>query len=203
MLFAKIFVFALSVATATALKSTKELPTELGVPPSDVDELLSTADVSSIDITKWSKAMKVDSEEAEDWPEPLKVLALEQIKETVQEAVDSEPETPSKRVAKRQETNLQKVQKQVDGIIAGYRSDHDADHRRRLAGCKSARCIVCGAGLSVAYVGSMVACDGAVVTEEAISAGALTPVAVVQVGACVTTASGVYGSGWSFCLGMS
>ncbi|KAF4984610.1 hypothetical protein FDECE_17049 [Fusarium decemcellulare] len=201
MLFNNILLLTFAVVTATASDTRKELSTEFGVSEGDIDDLLSMTDISSIDITKWSKAMHLDAKEVESWPKSVKTSALEEIKDTVQVAVDFQLDGSTKTV-KRQQTNRQKVEQEVDGIIAQHRADHETDHRRRLTSCKSARCIVCASGLSVAYVGSLAVCGTAALTEEAISAGALTPVAAVQLGGCVTTASGVYGSGWAFCLGM-
>ncbi|KAF5573271.1 hypothetical protein FPCIR_14021 [Fusarium pseudocircinatum] len=91
-------------------------------------------------------------------------------------AINSDFEGSAK--VKRQETNRQKVEDQVNNIITANRLQHGGDHGRRLLGCKVACCVVCGTGLSVAYVAGMVGCGAAVVTEEAISAGTLSGVAV-------------------------
>ncbi|KAF4461609.1 hypothetical protein FALBO_11591 [Fusarium albosuccineum] len=171
------FSFTALVAAAAALISTEQLAANLGVSPSDLSKLLSATDVSSLDITKYTKALET--------------------------LVDSNPDGRTRRSVKRQESNREKVQKEVDDRIAQYRSEHEADHGRRLAGCPSSRCGVCATGLTVAYVAGLTACGAAAVTEEAVSAGTLTPVALTQLGACVALAHSTYAGGWTFCLGMT
>ncbi|KAF4991797.1 hypothetical protein FDECE_13908 [Fusarium decemcellulare] len=200
MLFIKVLALALAtVATAIINPVIDQLAANLGVPAADIEELLSTTDVSSLDITKYTKALQVKPENVAGWAESLKTTALEQLQDRVQTYVD---EAGSK-VTKRQQSNREKVQAEVDGLIAKYRSDHEEDHRRRLAGCPSNRCTVCATSLTVAYVAALTACGAAAVTEEAISSGFLAALAITQLGACVTGASGVYTSGWSYCLGMT
>ncbi|KAF5007472.1 hypothetical protein FDECE_6203 [Fusarium decemcellulare] len=196
------FSFAALVAAAAALISTEQLAANLGVSPSDLSKLLSATDVSSLDITKYTKALEVDPEELASWPESLKISTLEKLQDRVQTLVDSNPDGRTRRSVKRQESNREKVQKEVDDRIAQYRSEHESDHGRRLAGCPSSRCGVCAAGLTVAYVAGLTACGAAAVTEEAVSAGTLTPVALTQLGACVALAHSTYAGGWTFCLGM-
>lgn len=204
MLIAKIsaFAFATAAAAAAALTLTEQLAGNLGVPAYDVDELLSATDVSSLDITKYTKALKVNPEEVASWSESLKISALEQLQEHIQTWVDYNPDSGTQ-VAKRQQSNRDKVQAEADELIERYRRDHEADHRRRLAGCPTNRCTVCATGLTVAYVAGLTACGAAAVTEEAISAGTLTPIAVTQLGACVALAHSTYAGGWTFCLGMT
>ncbi|KPM44170.1 hypothetical protein AK830_g2340 [Neonectria ditissima] len=204
MLVAKISAFALAAAAAAvaALTSTEQLAANLGLPTYEVDELLSATDVSSLDITKYAKALKVDPEEIASWPESLKTSALEQLQERIQTWVDENADSRTQ-VTRRQQSNQEKVQAEVDELIANYRSDHEADHGRRLTGCPTNRCTVCATGLTVAYVAALTACGAAAVTEEAVSAGTLTPIAVTQLGACVTLAHSTYAGGWTFCLGMT
>ncbi|KAF5012273.1 hypothetical protein FDECE_1654 [Fusarium decemcellulare] len=196
--FTKISSFAFAtVAAAAALLSTEQLAGNLGLPAPDVDELLSTTDLSSLDITKYAGALKVSPKEIASWSESLKVTALEQLQERIQTYAGTTT------VVKRQQSNRDKVQAEVDELIANYRSDHEADHGRRLAGCPTNRCTVCATGLTVAYVAALTTCGAAAVTEEAISAGTLTPIAVTQLGACVALAHSTYAGGWTFCLGMT
>ncbi|KAH7114935.1 hypothetical protein B0J13DRAFT_655663 [Dactylonectria estremocensis] len=204
MLVAKIsaFAFATVAAAAAALTSMEQLAANLGVPAYDVDELLSATDVSSLDITKYTKAMKVDPEEVASWSKSLKISALEQLQEGIQTWVDYNPDSRTQ-VAKRQQSNRDKVQEEVNELIAKRRRDHESDHGRRLAGCPTNRCTVCATGLTVAYVAALTACGAAAVTEETISAGTLTPIAVTQLGACVALAHSTYAGGWTFCLGMT
>ncbi|KAK7420366.1 hypothetical protein QQX98_002789 [Neonectria punicea] len=199
MLFTKLSALAFA-AVAAALSSTEQLASNLGLPSYDVDELLSAADVSSLDITKYTKALKVDPEEIANWPESLKISALEQLQDNIQTWIEY---NPGSRTVRRQESNRDKVQKEVDELIAQRRSEHETDHGRRLAGCPTNRCTVCATGLTVAYVAGLTGCGAAAVTEEAVSAGTLTPVAVTQLGACVALAHSTYAGGWTFCLGMT
>lgn len=104
--------------------------------------------------------------------------------------------------SKRQQSNRDKLQKEIDAVIADYRAKHEADHGRRLAGCPSSRCTVCAVGLTVAYVSGLTFCGATALTEEAVSAGTLTPLALTQLGACVTLAHATYAGGWAFCIGM-
>ncbi|KAI7767346.1 hypothetical protein LZL87_013095 [Fusarium oxysporum] len=69
-----------------------------------------------------------------------KVAALEDVKNALKTYMESDA-----KVEKRQD-NRQKLQQEIDAKIAQYRSEHEADHRRRLAGCPTVRCGVCGAG---------------------------------------------------------
>ncbi|KAM5527625.1 hypothetical protein FOXYSP1_19987 [Fusarium oxysporum f. sp. phaseoli] len=203
MLFTKISALAFaSVTAAAALFSTEQLAANLGVSADDVDKLLSAADVSSLDIHKYTKAMKVDRTEVASWSESLKTSALEQLQDRIKIWVEDIPDSRT-RAVKRQESNRDKVQKEIDELIANYRTKHEDDHRRRLAGCPTTRCSVCAAGLTVAYVAGLTACGTAAATEEAISAGTLTPIAVTQLGACVALAHSTYAGGWTFCLGMT
>ncbi|KAK7397768.1 hypothetical protein QQX98_012860 [Neonectria punicea] len=199
MLVTKISALAFATVAAAVLSLTDQLATNLGLPAYDVEELLSTTDVSSLDITKYTKALGVEPEDVANWSESLRTTALEQLQDRVQTYVN---EVGSK-VTKRQQSNRDKVQAEVDGLIENYRAEHEADHGRRLGGCPSTRCNVCATGLSVAYVAALTACGAAAVTEEAISSGFLAALAITQLGACVTGASGVYTSGWAYCLGQT
>ncbi|KAF4458713.1 hypothetical protein FALBO_14548 [Fusarium albosuccineum] len=200
MLLIKVFALALAtVATAIISPAMEQLAANLGVPAADIEELLSTTDVSCLDITKYTKALQVKPEDVAGWTESLKTSALEQLQDRVQAYVD---EAGSK-VTKRQQSNREKVQAEVDELIGRYRSDHEKDHRRRLSGCPSDRCTVCAASLTAAYVAALAVCGAAAVTEEAISSGFLAALAITQLGTCVTGASGVYTGGWSYCLGMT
>ncbi|KAF4977190.1 hypothetical protein FZEAL_6252 [Fusarium zealandicum] len=200
MLFSKIAVFAFAVVcNAAALPLSEALVAKFGVPAADVNVLLSAPDVSSLDITKYAKALKVDAKDLASWPESTKVAALEDLKERVQTYADESRSG----VAKRQESNRQKVEKEVEGLIQNYRSEHNSDHGRRLIGCPGGRCTACAVALTTAYVAGLTTCGAAAVTEEAISAGTLTALAVTQLGACVTLVHSTYAGGWTFCLGMT
>ncbi|KAF4450149.1 hypothetical protein F53441_6667 [Fusarium austroafricanum] len=194
MLFTKIIFWAFA-ATATAALTVKEVATTFNIPEANIKELLSASDISTINIDKWADFLHVSSKDIESWSRSDKVAALEGAKKDFKTYMETDT-----KVEKRD--NRQKLQKEIDGRIAQYRSNHDSDHRRRLAGCPSARCGVCAAGLTLAYVTALTGCGAAAVTEEAISAGTLTPVAVTQLAACVGLAHGTYIGGWSFCLGM-
>ncbi|KAF5636129.1 hypothetical protein F52700_5443 [Fusarium sp. NRRL 52700] len=196
MLITKILFWAYATATATALLTVKEVSTKLGISETNINEILSTSDVSSIDVDKWADFLDVSLQDIKSWPKSDKVAALEDIKKNLKTYMKS-----TAMVEKRQ-SNQQKVQQEIDSRIAQYRADHEADHRRRLLGCPSVRCGVCGAGLTIAYVAGLGACGAAAATEEAISAGTLTPAAVATLAACVSGVHGVYISGWTFCLGM-
>ncbi|KAF9761057.1 hypothetical protein IL306_003999 [Fusarium sp. DS 682] len=196
MLFTKIIFWAFASATATALLTAKDVATKFSIPETDIKEILSTPDVSSINIDKWADFLDVSLKDVKSWPQSDKVAALQDVKKNIKTYMES-----NNRAEKRQD-NRQKLQKEIDAKIAQYRSEHDADHRRRLAGCPSTRCGVCGAGLTVAYVAALTACGAAAATAEAISAGTLTPAAVTALGACVAAAHGTYAGGWTFCLGM-
>ncbi|EMT68932.1 hypothetical protein NOF04DRAFT_6990 [Fusarium oxysporum II5] len=196
MLVTKIIFWAFATATATALLTVKDVATKFGISETDIDEILSTSDVSTINVDKWADFLDVSLKDIKSWPQSDKVAALEDVKKNLKTYMAS-----GAKIEKRQ-GNLQKLQQEIDAKIAQYRSEHEADHRRRLAGCPSIRCGVCGGGLTVAYVAALTACGAAAATEEAISAGTLTPAAVVSLGACVTAAHATYASGWTFCLGM-
>lgn len=196
MLVTKIMFWAFATATASALLTVKDLATKLGISETDINEILSTSDVSSINVNKWADFLDVSLKDIKSWPRSDKIAALEDVKKNLKTYMESDT-----KIEKRQ-SNHQKLQQEIDSKIAQYRSEHEDDHRRRLAGCPSVRCGVCGAGLTVAYVAALTACGAAAATEEAISAGTLTPAAVVTLGACVTAAHGTYLGGWTFCLGM-
>jgi hypothetical protein len=185
MLFTKISALAFAaVAAAVALPSSDQLAAKLGVPAADVEKLLSTADVSSLDITVYTKALNVDPKEVASWSGSLKAYTLEQLQESIQSWIDNGSDKHTQ-VAKRQASNRDRVQAEINGLVARYRSEHEADHGRRLAGCPSTRCSVCAAGLTTVYLAALTACGAAAATEEAVSAGTLTPLAVTQLGACV------------------
>ncbi|KAF4344219.1 hypothetical protein FBEOM_1813 [Fusarium beomiforme] len=196
MIFTKAIFWAFATATATALLTVKDVATKFGVPETDIKEILSTPDVSSIKIDKWADFLDVSLKDIKSWPQSDQVTALEDIKKNLKTYMQSDT-----RIEKRQD-NRQKLQQEIDSRIAQYRSEHEADHRRRLAGCPSKRCSVCGAGLTVAYVAALTGCGAAAATAEAISAGTLTPAAVTSLAACVAAAHGTYAGGWTFCLGM-
>ncbi|KAG5744735.1 hypothetical protein H9Q69_010712 [Fusarium xylarioides] len=196
MLVTKIMLWAFATATATALLTVKDMATKFGISETDISEILFTSDVSSINVDKWADFLDVSLKDIKSWPQSDKVAALEDVKKNLKTYMESD-----NKVEKRQ-NNRQKLQQEIDAAIAQYRSEHEDDHRRRLAGCPSIRCGVCGAGLTVAYVAALTACGASAATEEAISAGTLTPVALVTLGACVTGAHATYISGWTFCLGM-
>ncbi|KAG9508319.1 hypothetical protein J7337_001883 [Fusarium musae] len=197
MLFTKIIVWAFATAVAASL-TLKEIATKFSIPEANINELLSASDVSTISAEKWADFLHTSSKEIRSWTQSAKTAALEEIKVEFKTYMEADTDT---KLAKRQ-SNRDKVQTEINNRIATYRSEHEADHRRRLAGCPSVRCGVCAAGLTVAYVTALTACGAAALTEEAISAGTLTPVAVVQLGACVGLAHGTYIGGWTFCLGM-
>ncbi|KAG7406754.1 hypothetical protein Forpe1208_v014069 [Fusarium oxysporum f. sp. rapae] len=120
MLVTNIIFWAFATATATALLTVKDVATKFGIPETDIKEILSTSDVSTINSDK--------------------VAALEDVKNALKTYMESDA-----KVEKRQD-NRQKLQQEIDAKIAQYRSEHEADHRRRLAGCPTVRCGVCGAG---------------------------------------------------------
>jgi Skp family chaperone for outer membrane proteins len=196
MLVTKIIFWAFATATATALLTVKDVATKFGISETDIKEILSASDVSSINVDKWADFLDVSLKDIKSWPQSDKVAALKDVKKNLKTYMESDA-----RVEKRQD-NRQKLQQEIDAKIAQYRYEHEADHRRRLAGCPSVRCGVCGAGLTVAYVAALTACGAAAATAEAISAGTLTPAAVVSLGACVSAAHATYVGGWTFCLGM-
>ncbi|KAL7756648.1 hypothetical protein ACKLNR_013641 [Fusarium oxysporum f. sp. zingiberi] len=196
MLVTNIIFWAFVTATATALLTVKNVATKFGVPETDIKEILSTSDISTINVDKWADFLDVSLKDIKSWPQSDKVAALEDVKKNLKTYMESDA-----KVEKRQD-NRQKLQQEIDAKIAQYRSEHEADHRRRLAGCPTVRCGVCGAGLTVAYVAALTACGSAAATAEAISAGTLTPAAVVSLGACVSAAHATYVGGWTFCLGM-
>ncbi|KAI3580308.1 hypothetical protein IWW34DRAFT_910232 [Fusarium oxysporum f. sp. albedinis] len=196
MLVTNIIFWAFATATATALLTVKNVATKFGVPETDIKEILSTSDISTINVDKWADFLDVSLKDIKSWPQSDKVAALEDVKKNLKTYMESDA-----KVEKRQD-NRQKLQQETDAKIAQYRSEHEADHRRRLAGCPIVRCGVCGAGLTVAYVAALTACGSAAATAEAISAGTLTPAAVVFLGACVSAAHATYVGGWTFCLGM-
>ncbi|KAF5589692.1 hypothetical protein FPCIR_6670 [Fusarium pseudocircinatum] len=196
MLVTKIIFWAFATATATALLTVKDVAAKFGISETDINEILSTSDVSTINIDKWADFLDVSLKDIKSWPQSDKVAALEDVKKNLKTYMESDV-----KIEKRQD-NRQKLQQEIDSKIAQYRSEHEDDHRRRLAGCPSVRCGVCGAGLTVAYVAALTACGAAAATEEAISAGTLTPAAVVTLGACVSGAHATYVGGWTFCLGM-
>ncbi|KAF5989193.1 hypothetical protein FCOIX_51 [Fusarium coicis] len=196
MLVTKIIFWAFATATATALLTVKDVAAKFGISETDINEILSTSDVSSIKVDKWADFLDVSLKDIKSWPQSDKVAALEDVKKNLKTYMESDA-----KIEKRQD-NRQKLQREIDAKIAQYRSEHEADHRRRLAGCPSVRCGVCGAGLTVAYVAALTGCGAAAATEEAISAGTLTPAAVVTLGACVSAAHATYVGGWTFCLGM-
>ncbi|EXA29870.1 hypothetical protein FOVG_18678 [Fusarium oxysporum f. sp. pisi HDV247] len=203
MLFTKISALTFAaVAAAVVLPSSDEVAAKLGIPAVDVNELLSTTDVSSLDITKYAKALNIDPKEVSSWPDSVKAYTLEQLHDSIQSWIENGSDERTQ-VAKRQNSNRDRVQAEVNGLIARYRSEHEADHGRRLGGCPSTRCSVCAAALTATYLAALTACGAASVTEEAISAGTLTPLAVTQLGACVGAAHGTYAGGWTFCLGMT
>ncbi|PNP83967.1 hypothetical protein FNYG_02655 [Fusarium nygamai] len=173
MLVTKIIFWAFATATATALLTVKDVATKFGISETDINEILSTSDVSTIDVDKWADFLDVSLKDIKSWPQYDKVAALEDVKKNLKTYMESDA----------------KIEKH-------------ADHRRRLAGCPSVRCGVCGAGLTVAYVAALTACGAAAATEEAISAGTLTPAAVVTLGACVSGAHATHVGGWTFCLSM-
>ncbi|EWG35861.1 hypothetical protein FVEG_00062 [Fusarium verticillioides 7600] len=179
MLFTKIIIWAFATAV-TATLTVKEIATKFSIPEANINELLSASDVSTISVEKWADFLHTSSKEIRSWTQSAKTAALEEIKVEFKTYMENDTDT--------------KLVKRTDA--------HEADHRRRLAGCPSARCGVCAAGLTIAYVTALTACGAAALTEEAISAGTLTPVAVVQLGACVGLAHGTYIGGWTFCLGM-
>ncbi|KPM41463.1 hypothetical protein AK830_g5075 [Neonectria ditissima] len=199
MLVTKISALAFATIVAAVLPLTDHLAANLGLAASDMEKLLSTTDVSSLDITKYTKALNVKPEDVATWTESLKTAALEQLQDSVQAYIDEAGSS----VTKRQQSNQEKVQAEVDELIAKYRTDHEADHGRRLSGCPSNSCTVCATALTVAYAASLTACGAAAVTEEAISSGFLAALAITQLGACVSGASGVYTGGWAYCLGMT
>ncbi|KAF4961204.1 hypothetical protein FGADI_441 [Fusarium gaditjirri] len=196
MLVTKIMFWAFATATATALLTVKDVATKFGISETDINEILSTSDVSSINVDKWADFLDVSLKDIKSWPQSGKVAALEDVKKNLKTYMES-----GAKVEKRQD-NRQKLQQEIDAKIAQYRSEHESDHRRRLAGCPTVRCGVCGAGLTVAYVAALTACGSAAATAEAISAGTLTPAALVSLGACVSAAHATYVGGWTFCLGM-
>ncbi|PNP85060.1 hypothetical protein FNYG_01585 [Fusarium nygamai] len=199
MLFTKIIIWAFATAVAASL-TVKEIATKFSIPEANINELLSASDISTISVEKWADFLHTTSKDIRSWSQSAKTAALEEIKVEFKTYMETDKETDTK-LAKRQ-SNREKVQREIDSRIAAYRSAHEADHRRRLAGCPSVRCGVCAAGLTVAYVTALTGCGATALTEEAISAGTLTPVAVVQLGACVGLAHGTYIGGWTFCLGM-
>lgn len=157
--------------------------------------------------------MKVDLDSMSPCPESLKALALEEINETIQATADNIPGDAlvdtaridkSKRRARRQ-NDRQRVEQQVNDIFNQHRREHEATHRRSLAVCRIDRCNVCGAGISVAYVGALQvgACGVGVMTEEVILSGTLSSLAIAQLSARVTTAGGSYASGWTSCASMT
>ncbi|KAF5713073.1 hypothetical protein FMUND_8092 [Fusarium mundagurra] len=195
MLFTKIILWAFATAVTASL-TVKEVATEFSIPEANINELLSASDMSTISVDKWADFLHTSSKDIRSWSQSDKTAALEEIKVEFKTYMETDT-----KLAKR-ESNRDKVQREINNRIASYRSAHDADHRRRLAGCPSARCAVCAAGLTIAYATGLTACGAAALTEEAISVGTLTPVAVVQLGACVGLAHGTYIGGWTFCLGM-
>ncbi|KAF5723698.1 hypothetical protein FMUND_1632 [Fusarium mundagurra] len=197
MLITKVLFWAFATATATALLTIKDVATKLGISETDISEILSTSDVSSINVDKWADFLHVSPKDIKSWPQSAKVAALEDVKKNLKTYMESDA-----KIEKRQD-NRQKLQQEIDGRIAQLRSEHEADHRRRLVGCPSFRCGICAAGLSIAYVSALTICGAAAATEEAISAGTLTPAAVVTLAACVSGAHGGYLGGWTWCIGMT
>ncbi|KAF4503487.1 hypothetical protein FAGAP_268 [Fusarium agapanthi] len=153
MLVSKIMFWAFATATATALLTVKDIATKFGISETDINEILSTSDVSSINVDKWADFLDVSLKDIKSWPQSDKVAALEDVKKNLKTYMESDA-----KVEKRQD-NHQKLQQEIDAKIAQYRSEHEDDHRRRLAGCHSVRCGVCDAGLTVAYVAALTACD--------------------------------------------
>lgn len=204
MLVTKIFALAFAtLAAAVAHPSMGQLAANLGITEFDIEKLLSTTDISSLDITKYTKALKVDPKDVAGWTESLKTTALEQLQGHIQKYADGVGSKVTKRQQSDREANRAKVQAQVDQIIAQHRANHEGDHRRKLAGCPTTRCSICGAGLTVAYLASLTTCGTAVITETAISSGVLAAVALTQLTSCIGLASGVYTAGWAYCLGMT
>lgn len=87
------FTFTTVAAAVAALTSTEQLAANLGVPVYNIDELLSATDVSSLDITRYIKAIKVDPKEVASWLKSLKISALKQLQEDIQIWVDYNPDS--------------------------------------------------------------------------------------------------------------
>ncbi|RKK09340.1 hypothetical protein BFJ66_g11695 [Fusarium oxysporum f. sp. cepae] len=147
MLVTNIIFWDFATATATAHLTVKNVATKFGVPEADIKEILSTSDISTINVDKWADFL-VSLKDIKPWPQSDKVAALEDVKKNLKTYMESDA-----KVEKRQD-NRQKLQQGIDA------------------------------------------------TAEAISAGTLTPAAVVSLGACVSAAHATYVGGWTFCLGM-
>ncbi|KAH7377821.1 hypothetical protein BKA66DRAFT_571848 [Pyrenochaeta sp. MPI-SDFR-AT-0127] len=197
--------FILGFASMGIALTTQDISAETGVSVTDVSELLSTVDTSSIDIKKWVGPLNVTEETVTSWPVFVKSYVLDEMKATFQEGLDiplDEATKPKLKSIVPRQNNRERVEAQINRVLIDARSRHDDTHRRQLAGCRSFRCGLCATGISVAWAAALGACGAAAATEEAISAGTLTPIAAVQLTACVAGAHGLYLAGWSECLGM-
>ncbi|KAK2925895.1 hypothetical protein FoTM2_014264 [Fusarium oxysporum f. sp. vasinfectum] len=114
MLVTNIIFWAFATATATALLTVKDVATKFGIPETDIKEILSTSDISTINVDKWADFLDVSLKDIKSWPQSDKVAALEDVKKNLKTYMETDA-----KVEKRQD-NRQKLQQEIDAKIAQY-----------------------------------------------------------------------------------
>ncbi|KAF5024159.1 hypothetical protein F66182_3794 [Fusarium sp. NRRL 66182] len=155
-----------------------------------------------------SDKLALDTKEPAFWPEFHKHPAPGEKPDT-KPPVKGSPSNGTLLLKRQQEeesperkANRAKVEAEIDDLVQNHKTNHEEQNRRELRVCPSNRCSVCAGALTATYVAAVAVCGTAAATEEAISAGALTPIAIAQLTACVGGAHAAYVGGWTFCIGM-
>ncbi|WYZ37670.1 hypothetical protein EsH8_II_001176 [Colletotrichum jinshuiense] len=167
------------ITTAAAITDAEAL--HLTTP--QLDALLQ-ADVSSVDISAFSKALSVPEADCKAWPLALKAFTLADLKQEL--GVDAKGIAPTPKFVKRQGDP---ARVKAARAVAEREKAKRRDHGRRLAECKGDKttCHACIVGCSALFTGQMALCIAAALGEEWL-AWAMTPLVAGELISCVTTA---------------
>ncbi|GAB7323501.1 hypothetical protein MBLNU13_g07020t1 [Cladosporium sp. NU13] len=199
-------VLALATASVSAgltpNANSQAIASAFKVTPAQVDQLLQTDDISTIDPQPWAKNLIAEGVNVTTWDKAAYESFLSLTKDNIKHEATSDD------VLERRELNRDNALpvKQITFAINVGRIQRDADpgHRRKLLTCDSktqAKCTRCAQSCSIVWVSSTTICAGAALAAEAASAGGLTPAVLTILTGCVGLASGSYWKCIDTCVG--